>query len=96
MDPTLVYDLWAPCGCHETLYYDDDPEFDGYETDREEKTRTLCESHKNRVRELEATQGQLRGKLDELRGKLDECNEALVVLEREISRGLRRIDSFDQ
>lgn len=60
---TLEFDRKAPCGCSWKRYHNDDPAFDGYESDREEETRTYCYAHRARLvtldREREAAYQRL-------------------------------------
>jgi ribosomal protein L23 len=35
-----------PCGCKQTRTYNEDPEFQGYDTDRETKEYVFCVTHK--------------------------------------------------
>lgn len=58
-----------------TVAYNDDPEFTGYDSDREERTRVVCEAHKTILRELAAENQELHRKLNENHQKEQEvCN----------------------
>jgi hypothetical protein len=56
----LIVDLKAPCGCWRKVWYNDDPDFSGYDTDREECDEHCCERHQNERNRLKLIEKSLR------------------------------------
>lgn len=91
MDPTLTrYKLAAPCGCYEISTYNDDPEFEGYDTDREEIEFKMCKNHRDKVKRLKEQSDELYQiyeiKSDELEQLKKSIMSSLIIQEKEPSK----------
>ena len=74
MDPNVVYQGVAECGCSKTETYNDDPNFSGYDTDRTDFDCTTCADHKSQIRSLEDEIRELHVNLNEKNKQLKELN----------------------
>jgi hypothetical protein len=66
------------CGCQRTVVTDEDPNYDGYETDRVEVTRKLCEVHQKEIDVLREKDKEFRKVLE----AANKNNEAIRIFYR--------------
>lgn len=61
-----------PCGCKRVVCYDDDPNFNGYDTDREEVNITLCTNHKEDMKILKEEESHVKQQMKAISESLSE------------------------
>jgi septal ring factor EnvC (AmiA/AmiB activator) len=68
----------ANCGCSLKIEYNDDPYYNGYESDREEKTYTFCESHKKERKDLQEQRKLLEKEIEKLNNQLHDIHQKQI------------------
>lgn len=76
------------CGCRHTWTFEDDPEYQGYDSDRESCVTRLCRAHKVELHELRRETDDLEKKMTLLSQRLNEARHRIRILQQDNIRAV--------
>ncbi len=85
--PEVIVDN-KKCGCCYTWTFEDDPDFQGYDSDRESCVTRLCGAHKVELRELQSETDGLEKQIALLSQRLKETRHRVRVIQQDNIRAV--------